>query len=184
MFRGFILFKTNINYGLYCLLTYFLQLIITFDVQIIITMYQILKSAHSGWRYLVLILLVVAVIKALSGWFGNKTYTEGDRKLNVFTLISAHIQLLIGLALYSIGYWYKADSSNAVGRYWKMEHISMMILAIVLITIGNSKSKKAAEAIAKHRTISVFFGLALILIIVTILLMVKDVPGRSFFGIS
>lgn len=145
-------------------------------------MYQILKSAHSGWRYIVFVLLVIAVIKALSGWFGNKTYTEGDRKLNVFTLISAHIQLLFGLVLYFVGDWYKADSSNAVGRYWKMEHISMMIIAIVLITIGNSKSKKLTESIAKHRTISVFFGLALILIIVTILLMVKDVPGRSFFG--
>ncbi|GGI22853.1 hypothetical protein GCM10008119_04720 [Pedobacter mendelii] len=166
------------------MLTYFLQLIVTFDVQNLIIMYQILKSAHSGWRYIVLILLVVAVIKALSGWLGNKIYTDGDRKLNVFTLISAHIQLLIGLAIYFMGDWYKVDSSNAVGRYWKMEHISMMIIAIVLITVGNSKSKKAAEAVAKHRTISVFFGLALILIIVTILLMVKDVPGRSFFGVS
>ncbi|MBC6111045.1 cytochrome B [Pedobacter fastidiosus] len=147
-------------------------------------MYQILKSAHSGWRYIVFALLVIAVIKALSGWLGNKAYTEGDRKLNVFTLISAHIQLLIGLVLYFAGDWYKVDSSNAVGRYWKMEHISMMIIAIVLITIGNSKSKKLTESIAKHRTISVFFGLALILIIVTILLMVKDVPGRSFFGMT
>jgi len=147
-------------------------------------MYEILKSAHSGWRYIVFVLLLIAVIKALTGWLGNKTYTEGDRKLNIFTLISAHIQLLIGLVLYFLGNWYKADSSNAVGRYWKMEHISMMILAIILITIGNSKSKKITEAVAKHRTISVFFGLALIIVIVTILLMVKDVPGRSFFGVS
>ncbi|KQR69700.1 hypothetical protein [Pedobacter sp. Leaf176] len=147
-------------------------------------MYQILKSAHSGWRYIVFILLLIAVIKALSGWLGNKTYTEGDRKLNVFTLISAHIQLVIGLVLYFAGDWYKADSSNAIGRYWKMEHISMMILAIILITIGNSKSKKLTEAVAKHRTIAVFFSLALIIVVVTILLMVKDVPGRSFFGVS
>ena len=48
-------------------------------------MYEILKSAHSGWRYLVLILLVIAVIQALTGWFGKKAYTEGNRKLNVFT---------------------------------------------------------------------------------------------------
>lgn len=157
---------------------------ITFGITKYHFMYQILKSAHSGWRYIVFVLLVIAVIKALSGWFGNKSYTEGDRKLNVFTLISAHIQLLIGLVLYFVGDWYKVDSSNAVGRYWKMEHISMMIIAIVLITIGNSKSKKLTESIAKHRTISVFFGLALILIIVTILLMVKDVPGRSFFGMT
>jgi len=148
-------------------------------------MNDILKSAHSGWRYVVFLLLVIAVIKALSGWFGNKTYTEGDRKLNIFTLISAHIQLLIGLVLYFSEGWYKLSSAGAPAvRYFKMEHISMMIIAIILITVGNAKSKKVADAIAKHRTIAVFFGLALILIIVTLLLMVKDVPGRSFFGVS
>ncbi len=147
-------------------------------------MYNILKSAHSGWRYVVFILLVIAVIKALSGWLGNKTYTEGDRKLNVFTLISAHIQLLIGLILYFVSPLTKGPMSDSIFRYWKVEHISMMIIAIILITVGNAKSKKAIVGVAKHRTISVFFGLALILIIVTILLMVKDVPGRSFFGVS
>lgn len=148
-------------------------------------MNDILKSAHSGWRYVVFLLLIIAVVKALSGWFGNKAYTEGDRKLNVFTLISAHIQLLIGLVLYFSEGWYKLSSAGAPAvRYFKMEHISMMIVAIILITVGNAKSKKVTEAVAKHRTISVFFGLALILIIVTILLMVKEVPGRSFFGVS
>jgi hypothetical protein len=148
-------------------------------------MNDILKSAHSGWRYVVFLLLIIAVVKALSGWFGNKTYTEGDRKLNVFTLISAHIQLLIGLVLYFSEGWYKLSSAGAPAvRYFKMEHISMMVIAIILITVGNAKSKKVAEAVAKHRTIAVFFGLALILIIVTVLLMVKEVPGRTFFGVS
>ena len=147
-------------------------------------MYNILKSAHSGWRYIVLILLVIAVINALSGWFGNKTYTEGNRKLNVFTLISAHIQLLIGLVLYFLSPLTKLPMRDAIGRYFKAEHTSMMIIAIILITVGNAKSKKVADAVAKHRTIAVFFSLALILIIVAITLMVKEVPGRSFFGVS
>ena len=148
-------------------------------------MNDILKSAHSGWRYVVFLLLVIAVVKALSGWLGNKSYTEGDRKLNVFTLISAHIQLLIGMVLYFSEGWYKLSSAGAPAvRYFKMEHITMMVVAIILITIGNAKSKKVTEAVAKHRLISIFFGMALILIIVSILLMVKNVPGRSFFGVS
>ncbi|WP_421945275.1 cytochrome B [Pedobacter sp.] len=148
-------------------------------------MNEILKNAHSGWRYVVFTLLIVAVIKALSGWFGNKPYTEGNRKLNVFTLISAHIQLLIGLVLYFTEGWYALSSKGAPAvRYFKMEHISMMIVAIILITVGNAKSKKVADAVAKHRTISIFFGLALLIIIGTIWLMFKEVPGRSFFGIS
>lgn len=147
-------------------------------------LYGILKSAHSGWRYIVLILLVVALLQALAGWLGKKGYTEGNRKLNVFTLISAHIQFLFGLALYFIGKWFAVDSSVAVGRYWKMEHIAIMLLAIVLITIGNSRSKKITDGTAKHKAIAIFFGLALILIIGSIFMMVKNDPSRSFFGVS
>lgn len=147
-------------------------------------MYSILKSAHSGWRYIVLILLLVAVINALSGWLVKKTYTEGNRKLNVFTLISAHIQFLLGLVLFFLSPLTKLPMSDTIGRYFKAEHTSMMLIAIILITVGNAKSKKVTDAVAKHRTIAIFFGLALVIIIVSILMMTKSVPGRSFFGIS
>lgn len=148
-------------------------------------MYSILKSAHSGWRYIVLILLVIAVIQAIAGWLGKKPYTEGNRKLNVFTLISAHIQLVFGLVLYFMNDWYKVDSSVAIGRYWKMEHIGMMVLAIILITYGNARSKKTADAgPVRHRNIALYFGLALVLIIAAIVAMVKADPTRSLFGVS
>lgn len=147
-------------------------------------MYQILRSAHSGWRYLVLILLVIALIQALLGWLGKKPYTEGNRKINVFTLISAHIQFLLGLILYFMNNWYKVDSSAALGRYWKMEHISMMLFAVILITVGNARSKKGTDAVVKHRSVALYFGLALILIIAAIAAMVNADPSRSFFGVS
>lgn len=147
-------------------------------------LYGILKSAHSGWRYIVLILLVVALLQALAGWFGKKGYTEGNRKLNVFTLISAHIQFLFGLILYFLSPFTKGPSSEALYRYWKMEHIAIMLLAVILITIGNSRSKKITDGTAKHKAIAIFFGLALILIIGSIFMMVKNDPSRSFFGVS
>jgi hypothetical protein len=95
--------------------------------------YEILKNAHSGWRYVVILLLFAAFITALSGYISRKEYTEGNRKLNVFALISTHIQLVLGLVLYFMNDWYKADSTTAIGRYWKMEHISIMLLAVILI---------------------------------------------------
>ncbi len=147
-------------------------------------LYGILKSAHSGWRYIVLILLIVAVLQALAGWFGKKGYTEGNRKLNVFALISAHIQLLFGLVLYFLSPMTKGPTSEALYRYWKMEHIAIMIVAIVLITVGNAKSKKITDSAAKHKTIAIFFGIALILIIGSIFMMVKNDPSRTLFGIS
>ena len=145
-------------------------------------MNEILKSAHSGWRYLVIILLLVAFINALMGFLGKKPYTEGNRKLNVFALISAHIQLVLGLVLYFIEGVYKYDSSNAIARYWKMEHLSMMIIAIILITVGNARSKKMDTAAKKHRTIFIFFGFALLIITAAIVMMVKVDGSRHYFG--
>ncbi|RZK64395.1 MAG: cytochrome B, partial [Pedobacter sp.] len=60
----------------------------------------------------------------------------------------------------------------------------MMIFAAILVTVGNARSKRGDDAAAKHRTISIYFGLALIVIIAAILAMTKVDPTRSFFGIS
>lgn len=147
-------------------------------------MYEILKSAHSGWRFIVLILLVVAVLQAIMGWLGNKAYTESNRKLNVFTLISAHVQLLFGLVLYFLSPLTKGPMSEAVFRYWKVEHVSMMVIAVILITIGNSKAKKTKDLVAKHKTIAIFFGIGLLLILVSIFMMTKVDASRTFFGFS
>lgn len=147
-------------------------------------MYEILKSAHSGWRYLVFVLLIIAVIQALSGWFGKKAYTEGNRKLNVFTLISAHIQLVLGLVLYFLSPLTKGPMGDPIYRHWKVEHISIMILAIILITVGNAKSKKVTDAVAKHKIIAIFFGIALVLVVTGIFMIVKTEQISSFFGMS
>ncbi|MGF1924060.1 MAG: cytochrome B [Bacteroidia bacterium] len=146
------------------------------------TIYEILKNAHSGWRYVVLVLLVLAVVNALTGLMGNKGYTEGNRKLNVFTLISTHIQLVFGLVLYFLSPLTKGPMGDAMYRYWKVEHISMMVIAVILITIGNAKSKKGTLAAAKHKSILIFFGLALVIIVAAIFMMVKSDPSKTLFG--
>jgi hypothetical protein len=142
-------------------------------------MYQILRSAHSGWRYIVLILLVLAVLQALAGWLSRRPYTEVNRKVNLFTLIVTHVQILIGLGLY-----FMSPLVEAGIRYWKMEHIGMMIFAAILVTVGNARAKRTEDGAAKHRTITIYFGLALIVIIAAIIAMTKADPSRSFFGVS
>lgn len=136
-------------------------------------MYTFFKHLHSGLRYIVLLLVIAAVIQALLGWIGKKTYTERNRKLNLFALISAHTQLLIGLVLYFISplvQFSGAAMKDANARYWTVEHISMMIIAIALITIGYSRSKKVLLPEKKHFTIFVFYLLAIIIVIVTLIL--------------
>lgn len=139
-----------------------------------------LIHAHSGLRYVVLALLLFAIFKAFSQ---KNTYTEGDRKLNLFTLIATHTQILIGLVLYFNKGWYKIGElmSNVATRFFAVEHISGMILAAVLITIGHSKSKKANSPEEKNKKIALFYTLALILILVSIPWPFREALGGKWF---
>lgn len=132
-------------------------------------MYSGLVHAHSGLRWIALILLLASVVVAISKWQGNSGYTEGNRKLYLFTLIAVHTQLLIGLVLYFISP--KVDfglMSEKLYRFYTVEHTAGMLIAIVLITIGYSRSKRATDTVLKQRHISIFYGLGLLLILASI----------------
>ena len=143
--------------------------------------YSLLLKAHSGWRYVVLLTLILAIVTSFAGWFGKKHYTPGNRKINLFALIGAHIQFLLGLILFFISPYVKAGEmsvamKDATLRYWTVEHTSMMLIAIVLITIGHSKSKKLLDGVARHRIAAIFYTLALIIIIAAVT-MINDRPA-------
>jgi cytochrome bd-type quinol oxidase subunit 2 len=137
------------------------------------TLYSFFQHLHSGFRYIVLVLIVAAALGALIGLISKKPYSEGNRKLNLFALISAHTQLLIGIVLYFVSPFVKFNSTtmkDPITRFFTVEHWVMMVIAIVLITVGHSKSKKAATPEAKHKAIFVFYLLALIIISAGIIL--------------
>jgi uncharacterized membrane protein len=137
------------------------------------TLYSFLQHLHSGFRYIVVVLIVLAALLALVNLMGKKPYTEGNRKLNLFAMISAHTQLLIGIILYFVSPFVQFNGTtmkDPITRFFTVEHWLMMVIAIVLITVGHSKSKKATTPEAKHKAIFIFYLLALIIICAGILL--------------
>ncbi len=131
-----------------------------------------LKTIHSYWAYLVLIVLVFAVVNAILGIAKKKEFSSKDLRIGLFTLIASHIQLLIGLALYFSGPYFKALTEGA-GEVMKdsstrklaLEHPLTMVIAIVLITIGWSRHKKKEDGRSKFSTFLIFYGLALVLVL-------------------
>ena len=65
-------------------------------------MYGFIQKFHSGWAYIALLLLVIAVVNAFIGLASKKEFTAKDRKIAIFGLIGTHTQLLIGLILYFV----------------------------------------------------------------------------------
>ena len=144
-------------------------------------MYSGLVHAHSGLRWIALVLLVAAVVVAIGKWQGRSGYTDGNRKLYLFTLIAVHTQLLIGLVLYFISP--KVDfsqMSDKLYRFYTVEHTTGMLIAIILITIGYSRSKRASEAVTKQRLIGIFYGIGLVLILASIPWPFR-IPGAGWF---
>ena len=135
-------------------------------------MYDGLKHAHSGIRWIFLALLIYAVINAFLKWRGNKAFTEGDRKVGLFTFVFSHIQLLLGLGLYfispKVGKMSSEVMKNATARFFTVEHISMMLLSIILISIGYISAKKAVDSGVKFKRTFIFYLIALVLVFMAI----------------
>ena len=134
-------------------------------------MMEILKHAHSGLRWVALGLLIFALFNALKGKKSGE-YIKKDKMINLFTMISLHTQLLIGLILYFSSdkvQFIKGWMKNPLLRFYGMEHFLMMIIALVIITIGRKKAEKIEDARSKHATIFNWYLIVLI-IIATILI--------------
>jgi heme A synthase len=138
---------------------------------------EILQFIHSYWAYLVLVVLILATLNALIKFFGNKEFEARDFRISLFALITMHIQLLIGIILYlTKDYFSVIDEVGGMGEVMKnadlrnliVEHPTTMIIAVALVTIGYSKHKKKLVSKPKFKLLSIFYTLALILVLAKI----------------
>ncbi|MEM9649869.1 MAG: hypothetical protein AAF969_15430 [Bacteroidota bacterium] len=137
---------------------------------------EIIKNLHSYLAYVVLTILVLAVFNAISGLISKREFSmHKDLRVSLFALILNHIQLVIGLLLFFISAnGLKAIQTlgmgglNSAARLLAVEHPFTNILAIALITIGWSRHKKKEESSKKFKSIAIFYGLGLLLILLRI----------------
>lgn len=123
-----------------------------------------IQTIHSYWAYLILVVLTLAVLKSFFGYFAKKDYDANAFRVSLLTLIVSHIQLLIGILLYfssaRFGLWSDLGlvevMKNADLRLYLVEHPTINILAVVLITMGYSKHKKKLVSKPKYKTIAFF----------------------------
>ena len=143
-------------------------------------MYNGLLHAHSGLRYLVLLGLLVIIVTSLMGWMNRKPYTPTDNKLSLIVFIVTHTQLLVGLILYFVSPFVRfgeTTMSDKTTRYWSVEHIFGMLVAIVLITLARSTSKRMSDDNARHKRMFIFNFVALIVIVAIILISDRKLIG-------
>ena len=149
-----------------------------------------LLHLHSFLRWVILILLLVAIYKSFTD--RNKAYTPGHKKTGMFLMICADIMLLLGLYQWFTGKtWglisikergFSAVMKDSVARFFAVEHLIGMLIAIVLIHVGYSYAKKNVPDSIKHKRALLFYGLALLIILISIPWPFRAVgAGRAWF---
>ncbi len=148
-----------------------------------------LVHLHNLLRWVILICLLVAVIKNYSGWQKRKPLSPGDKKLWLVTMISAHITLLLGLYQWLFGRFGVFTTelppgvkvmSDSFYRFFWIEHPSIMIIAIILITLGRGMAKKAVPDTTRYKKAFWYFFIALVLILAAIPWPFREI-GRPLF---
>jgi hypothetical protein len=140
---------------------------------------------HSALRWVALLLLVITIVDNLMRMY--KPYNGADNKLALFTLISMHLQLVIGLVLWG-NQLADALSQNVhimkekAARFFIVEHFIGMVLAIVFVTVGYVRHKRQEDRAIKHRMIFGYYLIALLLLLAFIPWPFREVgAGRGWF---
>ena len=139
-------------------------------------MYTVFLMIHSLLRWLILLSLVITIAKYLNGWLSNQSWKKMDNVLGIVFTSLMDLQLITGLILYfflspvtkSAFSDFGAAMKDEGLRFYAVEHISMMLIAIVLVHIGRAKSKKGATDREKFKTALVFFLIAMLFIVMAI----------------
>lgn len=141
-------------------------------------MYTGLLHLQNSLRWVVLIALIISIFKL----FTQKDALKSSKAL----LISTHISLLVGFYHYIVGplgikmiqsAGMGATMKNATSRFWAVEHVFTMLIAIILITIGHIKYKKTL----KPSPTRILYVIALVLILLAIPWPFRAGIGRPLF---
>jgi len=145
---------------------------------------EFLKHAHSGLRWLVLVFLVVAIVSALMKWQSKAAHKKSDNMMPMLAMAFTHIQIVIGFVLYFMSQkvsFHEGWMKDGAARFYGMEHVLMMVIAVVLITIGYSRAKRQSDSGKKFKTIFTFYLIGLLLILAGIPWPFRAALGGGWF---
>jgi hypothetical protein len=149
-----------------------------------------LLHLHNLLRWIILVLLLLSILKSYTGMTSKKVFEASDKKIWLFTMIAAHITLLLGLYQWLLGRYGLFSYVKPEGismmkdpylRFFQMEHPVSMILAIVLITLGYGMAKKNVDDQTKYKKAFRFFILALVLILAAVPWPFRELVARPLF---
>ena len=137
--------------------------------------YEFLLNFHSGVRWLVLLVAIVAIGQAYVGWLGKRPWTSLADRLGLIFTITLDVQFLLGLILYFVSPLVQgalSDFGAAMARpelrFFAVEHVALMLLAVVVAHVGRVLAKRAATDTAKYQRSALLYTVSIVLVLLGI----------------
>lgn len=138
-------------------------------------MYLSLIVSHSLVRWLVAVSLLYAVFRGLRGWINRSPFTKADDTVRHVTATIVHIQFTIGWVLYFTSpfvAYFRSHFKEAVKQpdllFFGMIHITLMTIAVFVISIGSSLAKRREGDATKFKTMTIFYLIGILIILIAI----------------
>lgn len=137
-------------------------------------MYETALVVHNVLRWAAIAAVTYAFLRAASGWMSGRVRDRGDKVSELLATIAVDVQLVLGFLLYFLWSPNVASARQDMGaamkdpvlRFWAVEHVTVMVLAIVIVHVGKILSRRAKTENSKHRRAAIAFGIALALMLV------------------
>ena len=139
-------------------------------------MYTALLFLHSWIRWVVILSGIAALGGAVAGVTTRRAWLPVDNLRLVLFSTTLDVQMLIGLILYAFlspvtrsGFENMSlTMRDPILRFFVVEHLTGIIIAIAITHIGRARVKKTADGNARHRYVLIFVGLAMVAILLSI----------------
>ncbi len=139
-------------------------------------------------RWLVMASLIIAIVTAAKGYFSKRNFSKQDNAIRHWTATIAHVQLIVGIVLYSqspIAKYFLANLKTAIKSwdllFFGVIHALLMLTAIVVITVGSALSKRQESDHNKFKVMLAWFSIALLIIFVAIPWPFSPLASRPYF---
>ena len=134
--------------------------------------FHIIKILHYFISVTFLIISLFLIYRSIKGIISGREYSLLDKILSSAFIINLYFQLIFGLILFSnMGSFIAYDYVSADGtikmvskRFWPIEHIVLMVFALLIANLGFVFSNKSEESKSKYKKVLIYYSLSILLI--------------------
>ncbi len=137
---------------------------------------NILKNVHTFISGTFLIIAVWLMIRSARGIIKGLAYIDLDKYLSYGFIITLYLQLIFGLILFASPDTVTGGANAGVEgalkmaskRFWPIEHIVLMLFALLIANLGLLFSSQSNLDRDKHKKVFIYYAISLIMIAISL----------------